>query len=841
MRDIRILTLFKQHYMQTYDVSLDSEYSCWGSTDGMDVDVLSEDLPRSIPGIWEAIGRKQDEVNGGWSSQSIGLIRCSLNNVCDFIGDNYWNEKDDMPFFAVAFLKLYNKMNYRKVAEEIENQYNDVSLSREKDKKCNVISYTTFNNVDLILFLNSNNLNYMGECLQDIMHNQNIQYLYPIVSVSNKYLEFCRMNGGAMDFWKGTRCFVDDPLEKITLTLQMSGNPHIVNYIKGMMEEQLNAFRDVKYSFGFSHDSLVIEIPNADVKTLLRFSLPTGIITHQNPLYGKEIYNIETSFVMRFCSVLDLESMYTDETQSVKRLSWCKNQLTNYRNKLKQIQKQGDNSLSCYYQAIVQSLNSLVQYEQYDLAREVFYLICPTFDMFTRLLTEAESKVEKNYDLLNNGMKQTIQCFVDSVNSVMYHTLSSGQALFMIPGRGSISFTVPIKLILMYLWVIKQVAYILNDCGYEYQCILTTEMEARPVTTLLDFNMDDDNRLICVRTANRLLFWPRNLMIILAHEIGHYIGKDLRMRKLRAECVMRTLSYALAEAIFPLIYNGDCLTRQQGELFRSIKRIIKKHLRIRAIKFLTDEIKYRGAIKEYYANQLETELQRLCQMFLRELNDEWADELPDVFEPIVVMAQKQEGDFREKLQYIYKVYGVLRDNIHYHMSTNTFQKVVWKVIKVYQESFSDIAAYAILNFSVREFEESFRVSEGIIMESNPKTDEQVIREYVIRNVTQTNGDDYSKEDEKNDDYKFGEMSLADQIYNFVWCRLSLLNYAKICYKGMQRHIQKPDVASEVETLRKYYSIFQGEQDGRDIYSDILCKADLYMQSIEQEYAEYEKK
>lgn len=37
MRDIRLLTLYKQHYLDEYDASLECQYSCLGYYDGINV------------------------------------------------------------------------------------------------------------------------------------------------------------------------------------------------------------------------------------------------------------------------------------------------------------------------------------------------------------------------------------------------------------------------------------------------------------------------------------------------------------------------------------------------------------------------------------------------------------------------------------------------------------------------------------------------------------------------------------------------------------------------------------------------------------------------------------
>ncbi len=41
--------------------------------------------------------------------------------------------------------------------------------------------------------------------------------------------------------------------------------------------------------------------------------------------------------------------------------------------------------------------------------------------------------------------------------------------------------------------------------------------------------------LVCVKIPQRTLYMPEELMVILIHEMGHYIGGALRCRKERAK------------------------------------------------------------------------------------------------------------------------------------------------------------------------------------------------------------------------------------------------------------------------------------------------------------------
>ena len=85
MKDLRLLTLYKQHYLDSYDNVLDSKITCIGYYDGLDLEKIDEEkivnknFPNSIAPItnlWYSTGKKVENLPRGCSNQNIGLIRC---------------------------------------------------------------------------------------------------------------------------------------------------------------------------------------------------------------------------------------------------------------------------------------------------------------------------------------------------------------------------------------------------------------------------------------------------------------------------------------------------------------------------------------------------------------------------------------------------------------------------------------------------------------------------------------------------------------------------------------------------------------------------------------------
>lgn len=186
-------------------------------------------------------------------------------------------------------------------------------------------------------------------------------------------------------------------------------------------------------------------------------------------------------------------------------------------------------------------------------------------EKLNRAIDEAQSCIgEGVYNPYLDGIKQSICEYIEAVNSVIYHTIHTDQVYLMIPGYSGTSFSIPIKLNMMYLWLTDGVARLFGKTNRKYQCIVVPTMESKPVTKTIKFEQSPDNFLVCVKISQRTLYMPKALMIILAHEMGHYIGGDLRCRELRCQKMVTYTSTYISDALFPQLEKGDILYEISG-------------------------------------------------------------------------------------------------------------------------------------------------------------------------------------------------------------------------------------------------------------------------------------
>jgi len=76
---------------------------------------------------------------------------------------------------------------------------------------------------------------------------------------------------------------------------------------------------------------------------------------------------------------------------------------------------------------------------------------------------------------------------------------------------------------------------------HDYEFMLYPGMNERVVVTQVFHSSMDRNRLLLVEIPERQTFDPKYLMIVLSHEIGHFVGSKLRMRERRYEVLKESL------------------------------------------------------------------------------------------------------------------------------------------------------------------------------------------------------------------------------------------------------------------------------------------------------------
>lgn len=874
--DIKILSLYKHHYLDYYDGSLKTDYSSLGYYDGFSIiDVgtrrtkMFEKVSNApISPIWYGIGDSVNELVGSYSKQNIGIFRPNQANDST---DDFWNGKyKNSPYFAIGFLQLDNIGDYQEVATFIEEEKEP--LVEDADGKVNEpfvqnMVYYTFDNAHLIVLTKSNSLKKLGEIVKKLEtdNKYKVRYLHSIIGISNQYLKSCGTEVSS-SFGK-INCHIDEKLSCINLRIVTTGKKGTLEKIKFLLSKLSKPKKNEKqgqsggkvatYSYVAGHESIIIRIPGTDIGSLLAMLLEEGVSTHGNLLFGHDISNIETDVIFKEES-LNLENLQMEElertSEEEKPESWCGMLIDHYKSQMYQIYNRGDESLYSYYRAFIQTLNTLAQYEGFALSKDIFYLLFPSIKMFhDHLMKVSRDENESNFD--SKKIKDGLAEFLTAINAVIYHTIHTDQVFLMVPGYSGTSYSIPIKNCLLYLGVAEYVIKLLNDKEYKYNCLLTPEMESRPKTSLINIGASNEDRLIHFSASQRSLYIPRHFLIILTHEIAHYVGTEQRAREKRADNLINSVSYFMAEALLPESSPGDV----KKEIYNIYLQATKIKIKNACDDYLKKEIENTNENRKYHSIELEKILQKACDNFLANGQNGLGKILNEVPEEIM----KKSMD--ENLMELSEEIGKIQRKMQYHrtvlITNSTMKIIIAELMRMYREIFSDVAAICILKCNKKTFDETFSVSEGIIMQDDNdiniidvvrkklaediffsqncnQNDKQCLKKQQGTSVQQTESVVGEEGGNNTVDIRWPQ-NLKDEIFSYIWVASDLMEYAKKCKEGIEKWItEDAEQKKLLNNIRNIYNLFADDsKDCCTIYSEIVEQIHKYTMEVNKAYQE----
>lgn len=828
--EMLLLTLYKQHYLDCYNDAMNVDFSCLGYYDGLNITKIEQkDKIFPMADVWQETGAQIKKLRGRFSNQNIGLFRCN-----DLGGT--WNDLEELPFMAVGFIRVKDNVKASELYATLENRpiYNEEYIGGI----CKVLTYYTFDNADLVVLARGNSIVLLEKIFQWIEDIEEIVYLHSILGIDENYLKDCERSKNILDNWNGRKCFINEKIHNLNIQLATSGDDSVLTLFKSKIEhwrtwgnaegQDKKGLDNISYSHMMGHGNININISDSNVGALLLLLLPGGVLTHQNGVYGKGLYNIETDVFIWENKWTEIGNIVysennEDEDKDSMYMAWCSNII----NECERLCTENptlreDNGLYSYFRALIQTLNTLSQYERFSMSRDIFELVIDSFVMFEKQLME--SMIGISNEIQREGIKKSLMQYLECVNSVVYHTIHTDQIYLMIPGYSGTSFSIPIKLSMFYSWYIEQVKNILNDANRKYSCIIKPVMESRPITNVIHIESKDNDMLICVQLAQHSLFRPSELLIILTHEIAHYVNGNCRKRLYRKKCIIKTLAYYMAEGI---CHSAETLNNSHvrfgAGIIEELTRKIKHDLQLELYKQMYEIISEFSDIER--SSELEIALRGVCREVISDdgkgsLICEIIHRIPQV---ALGMIDKEDDIAIEQLRLIYKAQQEMDKNRRALIASLSIDKVIRDLIVIYKEVFSDMVASVMLQCNEEQFISAFEVSEGIQKGRRYciKSREHKIRIEMLKSAIaskksgDSNGVKTEEINQNNNEIEFIK-KLYGNLYNYKWVRTSLLQYAECVHGELKTYLSKKE--TELKEIREAFAILsEGKKESEEIY------------------------
>lgn len=815
------LVLYKQHYRNKYTQSLpDSSYSSWGYYDGFDIRIpdvsYTYENKKEISLLTKMHSESRKiitELQGFYGVQIIGLLRNQYNKTYEQFIENYKCKK--YPYFGIGFVMMNDKLQYDVLQKKIEEE-------NLKQNELQILVMQTFDTMDAVVLIQSNCLRELEKCLRTLENISQIVYLYTIVGVAQSYLNICSEKKIEWK-WNERDCNIEKKIPLLTLKIA-SENPKKIRTIiesKSIMETDINKyFKEADFKYMHGHHNVFIQFRNIPVKFLIFLLLPNGLLSHENELFGTSIYNIETDCLYDFDIADGERGQDTQVTDDLPEL------LTDMY--IKTVQKYLENENNTYLHNLVLILNALSQFEHFRMARDVYYLV---FRAFNNFLMEFDKLSREKNDEKIDELNVEITKMIGYINSVVTQSIHTDQNFLTIPGYSGTSFWLPIKLTIYYQELAYKIVKIYREKKHQYDVMLVPELETKPYTK--EKRIEDSENVIhtiIVKFGQRMLFQP-SLHIVLIHELSHYIGEEYRQRILRKNKMVELMAFLTVKLLFKgVIQENGSIQKEIDSYITSVQEKIGA--------FYLRKINKKCS-NDYYASDIAKALQSAAwNVIMADSRDPLFEEvfgtLSDWDAIIKKIDEIEPGMDGEEI--FFEVKNCLSSNRMKARYSVEVENLICSLVRVFKEIYSDISAYAILQFPFEEFQDAFSISEEKQIDNTNVDCQQSIREYVMAHIMK-NGSEI-KVNNRGLEIS-GNNSVYDQMYSYDLVKKQLCEYAEECMKKIQYRFNKSD-NDVIDSIRIAYTHFKQQNDS-DIFSIVIKENDAYEKETYRQIKSFTKK
>ena len=315
----------------------------------------------------------------------------------------------------------------------------------------------------------------------------------------------------------------------------------------------------------------------------------------------------------------------------------------------------------------------------------------PVFSPLSEMLAYSFSGFSKIYPA---SFEQDKSEAFHSVSSYLYEMLRIHEStslnlslLSQTPGRTEIFRAVSARLIFAYYCLADRVSFLLRECDdtsevdQYYYLFVPDVFPAVRIKSLFPSVEPPAERLLIVGFPQKMLFRPAILLPSLIHEIAHYAGDRLRLRKERAEFLMRAISFFMAGYLLSSTFDEESRDDRFVKISALFYKLLKESL---------SEISPNGRNSEgpYYLKNMED----IVYIAFQKLADsEIMFEVIDVFneEPLAFSARDE-----KRAVIIEEVFRRIREYMKCFLH---------ELIDVCSETYSDLVAITLLSMSAHDY------------------------------------------------------------------------------------------------------------------------------------------
>lgn len=235
---------------------------------------------------------------------------------------------------------------------------------------------------------------------------------------------------------------------------------------------------------------------------------------------------------------------------------------------------------SIHIDALNSFSNSIVNTLKNGFAEDFVICIYEPFvsflDYVAKIIGEDKYKDEDQFDNLFNS-------FFEIVSSLVNSAMHSDRQFIQTPSFSPVFFDVPPKLMAFYTSITNDIVKLYKDRSTtnKFSFVFKPNFSHNISVSYYSYRLlPPVDRLLSVSINEKLLYKPYHVLMVLCHEIAHYVGKMQRAREERKEYLLKINLYFAFKRIFSKIKSTRSMFKNNKNFDNCLSILIKNILEI---------------------------------------------------------------------------------------------------------------------------------------------------------------------------------------------------------------------------------------------------------------------
>lgn len=553
------------------------QYIAFGYFDGLKVGKnIFQNGQCSLEELWNYDVSQMKELDGRYSAQIIYGFRSEEGSgVCD---SQFWEEAlregTEYPFMFVILIQGEIGSGDAKI---ISRKEWEAGLSVEGKRKA--ISYLTLDNSSMILVLLCREYE-DGTGVIDGFHRKEdaslliengikLSYSYTVAAVQKKFL-----NSVEIDRMKDKR------VERVYI-YAIERHPGSMEYVWLEINKKCGKPIRKESVLGCNDEVIIIEdMPWNEF--LMLFQDIGGKLNHSCPDYGNSFTGLTTIIARRqdegetLVNLLERKEVISERKASLQEA--CRKMGEKLRTLICEISKRHQGlSYETLERYLYQITNALQKFENTPVPD---YIYCSMYLPIHLVLKIAGEVQNFNNSYFYNAFYE----FVKSLNLCTQNAIRSDRQFTQSLDLDIRIYNAPVCLRAFYNAFIYNMKNFLgkigeqNASGRKYEFLTCLGVTSTVQVRELFKNMSNDKRLFLVSVPEKQIYDMKLMLIMLSHEVGHFVGQAVRNRKYRYNCAIQIMANIIS-SYFRTNIEEEYQDIQNEDYWREFTKKIERYIR----------------------------------------------------------------------------------------------------------------------------------------------------------------------------------------------------------------------------------------------------------------------